>query len=146
MIRIAASLFRSRWAPVFTQFSRSFGRKRLINGSGSISLFLVDGLDEEIDWTVPTERKEESPVPPQEVQKSDVQHEGYRATVLESQSELSNTGRTDWKSLKSSGLNDLEVADEASRVSKRQELLSHVPTETVVMKYGYVGPVVLDSV
>ena len=45
----------------------------------------------------------------------------------------------DWHSVKSSGLGDLENDTFPSRKAQRKELLSHVPTETVVMKYGYVG-------
>ena len=120
------------------QFVRSFGRKRLINGKAWIGLFPVDIVDDEIDCAAPAEREEESPMLPQEVQRCTSQTGGYRSTVLESQSELPKTGTTDWKSLKSSGLNDLGVANNAPPISKRQELLSHVPTETVVMKYGYV--------
>ena len=45
----------------------------------------------------------------------------------------------DWHTLKSSGLGDLEKENSTSRKVQRKELLSHVPTETVVMKYGYVS-------
>ena len=44
----------------------------------------------------------------------------------------------DWHLVKSSGLGDLENDKFPSRKVQRKELLSHVPTETVVMKYGYV--------
>ena len=41
----------------------------------------------------------------------------------------------DWNSLKNAGFNDLKTVPAHS---KRKELMSHVPSETVVMKYGYV--------
>ena len=44
----------------------------------------------------------------------------------------------DWQSVKTSGLDDLEKEKLTSGKVQRKELLSHVPTETVVMKYGYV--------
>ena len=103
-------------------------------------------MDDEIESDVPVEKEEASDVVPQKTQCSVVQPGEYRTTVLESQSELPKTDTIDWKSLKSSGLDDLGVAGKASNLPKRQELLSHVPTETVVMKYGYVGLVAMDSV
>ena len=103
-------------------------------------------MDDEIEPDVPVEKEEASDVVPQKTQCSVAQPGEYRTTVLESQSELPKTETIDWKSLKSSGLDDLGVAGKASNLPKRQELLSHVPTETVVMKYGYVGLVTMDSV
>ena len=103
-------------------------------------------VDDEIEPGVPAEKEEASVVVPQKTRNSAVQSGEYRATVLESQSELPKTETIDWKSLKSSGMDDLGVASKAPNLPKRQELLSHVPTETVVMKYGYVGPVAVNSV
>ncbi|KAK8800346.1 hypothetical protein WA171_004978 [Blastocystis sp. BT1] len=48
----------------------------------------------------------------------------------------------EWNSLKSAGLGDLTTPPIHS---VRRELMSHVPSETVVMKYGYVASKVLDA-
>ena len=54
------------------------------------------------------------------------------------QSETLNKESVNWQSVKSFGLDDLETESIAPKKIRRKELLSHVPTETVVMKYGYV--------
>lgn len=54
------------------------------------------------------------------------------------QNETLNTESVNWQSVKSSGLDDLETESVAPKKIRRKDLLSHVPTETVVMKYGYV--------
>lgn len=50
-----------------------------------------------------------------------------------------------WDSLKQSGLSELKAGGSSTKkVLLHEELLKHVPTETTVMKYGYIEDRVLD--
>ena len=50
-----------------------------------------------------------------------------------------------WDSLKQSGLSELKAEGSSTKkVVLHEDLLSHVPTETTVMKYGYIEDRVLD--
>ena len=51
----------------------------------------------------------------------------------------------DWNVLKQSGLSELSVGGKSSKkVIPRSDLLAHVPSETTVVKYGYIESRVLD--
>lgn len=51
----------------------------------------------------------------------------------------------DWDILKQSGLSELSVGGKSSKkVIPRSDLLAHVPSETTVVKYGYIENRVLD--
>lgn len=51
----------------------------------------------------------------------------------------------DWNTLKQSGMSELgAVGQSTKRVIPRSDLLSHVPSETTVVKYGYIENRVLD--
>ena len=117
----------NRRIPIIVSSLRYFGRRR----------FADDGIDEFVSNKVADPITDGNSTPEESQQKNaDLEiQESDGQDKTESTPDFPKRETVDWNSLKSAGLGDLNTAITRS---VRKELTSHVPSETVVMKYGYV--------